>query len=69
MQSIVRNRLNTLQKKSFTALKRVSKLLGHSGSTVGFLMFRYFIGIVSHPGVFRVSQYVSVESTSPTHQS
>ena len=37
------------------------------GSTGGFLLLRYFSGIVSHPGVLRVSQYVSVESSSLTH--
>ena len=37
------------------------------GSTGGFLLLRYFSGIVSHPGVLRVSQYVSVESLSLTH--
>ena len=30
------------------------------GSTGGFLLLRYFSGIVSHPGVLRVSQDVSV---------
>ena len=30
------------------------------GSTGGFLLLRYFSGIVSHHGVFRVSQYSSV---------
>ena len=38
-------------------------------STGGFLLLRYFSGIVSHPGVLRVSQYVSVESSSLTHHS
>ena len=37
------------------------------GSTGGFLLLRYFSGIVSHPWVLRVSQYVSVESSSLTH--
>ena len=37
------------------------------GSTGGFLLLRYFSGIASHPGVLRVSQYVSVESSSLTH--
>ena len=37
------------------------------GSTGGFLLLRYFSGIVSYPGVLRVSQYVSVESSSLTH--
>ena len=32
-----------------------------------FFLLRYFSGIVSHPGVLRVSQYVSVESSSLTH--
>ena len=36
-------------------------------STGDFLLLRYFSGIVSHPGGFRVSQYVSVESSSLTH--
>ena len=39
------------------------------GSTGGFPLLRYFSGIVSHPGVLRVSQYVSVESSSLTHHS
>ena len=38
------------------------------GSTCAFLLLRYFSGIVSHPGVLRVSQYVSVEFSSLTHQ-
>ena len=38
-------------------------------STGGFLLLRYFSGIVSHPGVLRVLQYVSVESSSLTHHS
>ena len=38
------------------------------GSTGGFLLLRYFSGIVSHPGDLRVSQYVSVESSSLTHR-
>ena len=37
------------------------------GSTGGFLLLRYFSGIVSHPGILRVSLYVSVESSSLTH--
>ena len=37
------------------------------GSTGCFLLFRYFSGIVSHAGVLRASQYVSVESSSLTH--
>ena len=37
------------------------------GSTGGFHLLRYFSGIVSHPGVLRVSQYVSVESYSLIH--
>ena len=37
------------------------------GSTGGFLLLRYFNGIVSHPGILQVSQYVSVESSSLTH--
>ena len=37
------------------------------GSTGGFLLLRYFSGIVSHPGVLRVSQYVSDQSSSLTH--
>ena len=32
--------------------------------TGDFLLLRYFRGIVSHPGVLQVSQYVSVESSS-----
>ena len=36
------------------------------GSTGGFLLLQCFSGIVSHPGVLRVSQYVSVESSSLT---
>ena len=36
-------------------------------STGGFLLLRYCSGIISHPGGFRVSQYVSVESLSLTH--
>ena len=36
------------------------------GSTGGFLLLQYFSEIVSHPGVLRVSQYVSVESSSLT---
>ena len=32
------------------------------GSTGGFLLLRFFSGIVSHHGVLQVSQYVSVES-------
>ena len=39
--------------------------LVNRGSTGGFLLLRYFSGIVSHPGVLRVSQYVSVESSAP----
>ena len=35
-------------------------------STGGFLLLQYFSEIVSHPGFLRVSQYVSVESTSLT---
>ena len=37
------------------------------GSIGGSLLLQYFSGIVSHPGVIRVSQYVSVESSSLTH--
>ena len=37
------------------------------GSAGGLILLRYFSGIVSHPGVLRVSQYVSVESSSLTH--
>ena len=37
------------------------------GSSGCFLLLRYFSGIVSHPGVLQVSQYVSVESPSLTH--
>ena len=37
------------------------------GSTDGFLLLRYFSGTVLHPLVLQVSQYVSVESSSPTH--
>ena len=33
-------------------------------STGGFLLLRYFHGVVSHPRVLQVSQYVSVESSS-----
>ena len=36
------------------------------GST-GVFLLRFYSGIVLHPGVLRVSQYVSVESSSPTH--
>ena len=36
------------------------------GSTGGFLLLRYFSGIVSHPAVLQVS-HVSVESSSLTH--
>ena len=36
-------------------------------STGGFLLLRYLSGIVSHPGVLRMSQYVSVEFSSLTH--
>ena len=35
------------------------------GSTDGFLLLR--CGVVSHPSVLQVSQYVSVESSSLTH--
>ena len=35
-------------------------------STGGLLLLQYFSGIVSHSGVLRVSQYVSVESSSLT---
>ena len=41
--------------------------LVNRGSTGGFPLLRYFSGIVTHPRVFRVSQYVSVESSSLTH--
>ena len=37
------------------------------GSTGCFLLLRYFSGIVLHPGVLRVSQYVCVESSSLAH--
>ena len=37
------------------------------GSAGGFLLLPNFSGIVSHPGVLRVSQYVSVKSSSLTH--
>ena len=37
------------------------------GLTGSFLLLRYFSGIVAHPGVLQVSQYVSVESSSLTH--
>ena len=37
------------------------------GSAGGFLLHRYFSGIISHPGVLRVSQHVSIESSSLTH--
>ena len=33
------------------------------GLSGGFLLLRYFSGIVSHPRVFQVSQHVSVESS------
>ena len=37
------------------------------GSIGGFLLLRYFSGVVSHPGLFQVSKYVSVESPSLSH--
>ena len=37
------------------------------GSAGFFVLLWYFSGIVSHPGVLWVSQYVSVESLSLTH--
>ena len=38
------------------------------GSTGGFLLLRYFSGVVSHPRDLQVTQYVvSVESSSLTH--
>ena len=37
------------------------------GSVGDFLLLRYFNGIVLQPGVLRVSQYVSVESSSLIH--
>ena len=40
-------------------------LLGHSG----FLLLRYFSNVVSHPRIFQVSQYFSVESSSLSHHS
>ena len=42
-------------------------LLGHSDVNWCFFLLRYFSGIVSHPGVLKVSQYVSVEFSSLTH--
>ena len=38
------------------------------GSIGDFLLLRYFSGIVAHHDVLQVSQYVSVESSSLTHQ-
>ena len=37
------------------------------GSNCGFLVLQYFSGVVSHPRVPEVPQYVSVESSSLTH--
>ena len=37
------------------------------GSTGGFLLLRYSRGVVSHPKVLQMSQYVYVESSSLTH--
>ena len=36
-------------------------------SADGFVLLKYFSGVVSHPRVLQVSQYVSVESSSLTH--
>ena len=37
------------------------------GSTGGFHLLWYFIGIVSHAGVLQVSQYIFVESSPLIH--
>ena len=37
------------------------------GSTGGCFFLQYFSGVVSHPRVLQVSQYVSIESSSLTH--
>ena len=42
-------------------------LLFIRGSTGGFLLLRYFSGIVIHAGALCGSQYISVESSSLTH--
>ena len=38
------------------------------GVQLVFFLFQYFSGVVLHPRVLQVSQYVSVESSSLTHQ-
>ena len=50
----------------FLSLSLVCCLVNR-GSTGGFLVLRYFSGIVSHPGVLQASQFVSVESSYLTH--
>ena len=81
MQDRHKNNLSQV-KKAFSMMGRTKlvdlfKLVGTGlslvcclvirGSTGGFHLLRYFSGIVSHPGVLRVSQYVSVESYSLIH--
>ena len=49
-----------------TGLSLVCCLIIRS-STGGFHLLRYFIGVVLHPRILQVSQYVSIETSSLTH--
>ena len=48
-------------------IESVSEVFLPTLSAGGFLLLRYFNGIVLHTGVLQVSQYISVESSFLTH--
>ena len=50
-------------------IESVSEGFPTYSSTDGFLVLRYFRGVVSHPNAVHVSQYVSVESSSLIYHS